>query len=43
MKTILFIDGRNFLDKIRSVIDPEKKKEIDFCLFSFLDPETSSG
>ncbi len=35
MKTILFIDGRNFIDKIRSVIDPGKKKEIDFSTYDF--------
>ncbi|MBI1866516.1 MAG: NYN domain-containing protein [Candidatus Staskawiczbacteria bacterium] len=30
MKTVLFIDGRNFLDKINSV-----KKDIDFSVYNF--------
>lgn len=30
MKTILFIDGRNFLDKIKSV-----KKDVDFSVYDF--------
>ncbi len=32
MKTILFIDGRNFLDKIRSAVG---KKDIDFSIYNF--------
>jgi len=37
MKTILFIDGRNFLDKINSIINPDKdkNKEIDFSIYNF--------
>lgn len=32
MKTILFIDGRNFLDKIRSAVS---QKDIDFSIYNF--------
>ena len=32
MKVILFIDGRNFLDKIRSVVG---QKDIDFSIYNF--------
>jgi len=37
MKTILFIDGRNFISKINSVLNPEKKKEkeINFPVYNF--------
>jgi len=35
MKTILFIDGRNFIGKISSVLDPNKKKDIDFSIYNF--------
>jgi uncharacterized LabA/DUF88 family protein len=37
MKTILFIDGRNFLDKITSILspDPDKKESIDFSAYNF--------
>ena len=37
MKTILFIDGRNFIGKINSVFNPEKdkNKEIDFSIYNF--------
>lgn len=37
MKTILFIDGRNFISKINSVLNPEKdkRKEIDFSIYNF--------
>jgi len=35
MKTILFIDGRNFIDKINSVLDPNKEKDIDFSSYNF--------
>jgi len=35
MKTILFIDGRNFIDKIRFAIDPGRKREIDFSTYDF--------
>lgn len=35
MKTILFIDGRNFLDKINSILNPNKKKDIDFSSYNF--------
>jgi len=35
MKTILFIDGRNFIDKIRSALDPNKEKDINFSSYNF--------
>ena len=37
MKTILFIDGRNFISKIESVLNPEKEKEkeVDFSIYNF--------
>ena len=37
MKTILFIDGRNFISKIESVLNPEKEKgkEADFFIYNF--------
>ncbi len=37
MKTILFIDGRNFIGKINSIINLEKEedKEIDFSVYNF--------
>ncbi len=38
MKTILFIDGRNFISKIKSVLElsKSKNKEIDFSTYDFL-------
>ena len=37
MKTILFIDGRNFIAKINSILNPnkEEEKEIDFSIYNF--------
>ena len=35
MKTILFIDGRNFIEKINSIFDPRGKKNIDFSIYNF--------
>jgi len=35
MKTILFVDGRNFLDKINSIVNPNKNKDIDFSIYNF--------
>jgi len=37
MKTILFIDGRNFISRIKSVLSPEKEKgkEVDFSIYNF--------
>ncbi len=37
MKTILFIDGRNFIGKVKSILNPENKKnkEIDFFIYDF--------
>jgi hypothetical protein len=37
MKTILFIDGRNFIAKIESVLNPnkEKGKEVNFSIYNF--------
>ena len=32
MKIILFIDGRNFLDKIRSAVG---RKDVDFSIYNF--------
>ena len=47
MKTILFIDGRNFLDKINLIINPnkDKNKEVDFSIYNFkeLIDKTLSG
>jgi len=45
MKTILFIDGRNFIDKISSVLNPNKEKDIDFSIYNFseLIDKTLSG
>jgi len=37
MKTILFIDGRNFITKIASILNPnnKKEKEVDFSIYNF--------
>jgi len=35
MKTILFIDGRNFISKIDSILNPKKEKEVDFSIYNF--------
>ena len=37
MKTILFIDGRNFISKINSVVNPNnnKEKEVNFSIYNF--------
>ena len=35
MKTILFIDGRNFIDKINFTLNPNKEKDIDFSIYNF--------
>lgn len=35
MKTILFIDGRNFLDKISAVFHGKGQKEVDFSIYNF--------
>ena len=35
MKTILFIDGRNFIDKISLILNPNKEKDIDFSIYDF--------
>jgi len=37
MKTILFIDGRNFIGKLKSALNPEnkKEKEINFSVYDF--------
>jgi uncharacterized LabA/DUF88 family protein len=37
MKTILFIDGRNFISKINFVLNPkkDKNKEVDFSVYNF--------
>lgn len=37
MKTILFIDGRNFIAKLKSILDTSKKKEekVDFSIYNF--------
>ena len=35
MKTILFIDGRNFIDKINSILNPNKEKDVDFSIYNF--------
>ncbi|OGZ67098.1 MAG: hypothetical protein A3D35_01550 [Candidatus Staskawiczbacteria bacterium RIFCSPHIGHO2_02_FULL_34_9] len=35
MKTILFIDGRNFLDKISSIFELNGQKEVDFSIYNF--------
>lgn len=37
MKTILFIDGRNFLSKINDILNPnkDKGKNIDFSIYNF--------
>jgi len=38
MKTILFIDGRNFISKIDSILNPnhEKEKGVDFSIYNFI-------
>ena len=38
MKTTLFVDGRNFLSKISSILNPEKTKdkEPDFSIYNFI-------
>jgi len=35
MKNILFIDGRNFIAKIDSIINPNKDKSIDYSVYNF--------
>lgn len=35
MKTILFIDGRNFIDKISSTLSQNKEKDVDFSIYDF--------
>lgn len=35
MKTILFIDGRNFISKINFALDPHKDKNIDISAYNF--------
>ncbi|MBM4177189.1 hypothetical protein FJ208_00055 [Candidatus Gribaldobacteria bacterium] len=35
MKTILFIDGRNFLDKMGFVLNKNGKKDVDFSAYDF--------
>lgn len=35
METILFIDGRNFIDKLNFVLNPDKQKDIDFSSYDF--------
>jgi len=35
MKAILFVDGRNFIDKINSVLNLNKEKDIDFSTYNF--------
>lgn len=35
MKTILFIDGRNFLTKISSALNVGRNKNIDFSIYNF--------
>jgi uncharacterized LabA/DUF88 family protein len=37
MKTVLFVDGRNFIAKINSILNPnkEKEKEVDFSIYNF--------
>lgn len=37
MKTILFIDGRNFLSKISNTLNPskEKEKDVNFSIYNF--------
>jgi len=35
MKTILFIDGRNFIDKISSILSQNKEKDIGFSIYDF--------
>ncbi len=34
MKTILFIDERNFISKIKSILNPEKEKEKEVDFFA---------
>ncbi len=35
MENILFIDGRNLISKIESIIDPDNKKDIDLYIYNF--------
>jgi len=35
MKTILFIDGRNLISKMKFVLDPNRNKNIDFTIYNF--------
>ena len=35
MKTIFFIDGRNFLEKISSIFESSNQKEVDFSIYNF--------
>lgn len=36
MKTILFIDGRNFISKMKFILDPDQNKDIDFSIYNFI-------
>lgn len=35
MRIILFIDGRNFITKINSILDQNRNKNIDFSVYNF--------
>ncbi|KPJ55069.1 hypothetical protein AMJ47_02175 [Parcubacteria bacterium DG_72] len=35
MKTILFIDGRNFISEINSILNPNREKDINFFVYNF--------
>lgn len=37
MKTILFIDGRNFISKISYILNSNKNKNTDFSIYNFKD------
>lgn len=35
MRTILFVDGRNFLSKLGSILNPQGDRQIDYSIYDF--------
>ena len=36
MQTILFIDGRNFIGKIESILEIDNKKDVNLSVYNFV-------
>lgn len=36
MENILFIDSRNFISKLKEILDSDSKKDIDFSIYNFV-------